>query len=67
MLKPETIAANKARQRYPITTLAPDPEQSELQLTPRERCPTAKRFADMCPRCHCVHVSDESRNACTGY
>ena len=63
-LKPDTIAANRARQWYGAHTLAPDPEQGELQLSPRERCETRRMLADMCPRCHSLHLTTEARRSC---
>lgn len=44
--------------RYPPHTLAPDPHQLELNLWP------ARRFADICPRCRCLHDSQEAVQAC---
>ena len=67
-LKPETMAAHRQRHqhrepRYPQHTLAPDPHQSELDLRP-QRCPTARRFADMCPRCKGIHTSAADAEHC---
>ena len=66
-LRPETIAAHQARhareRRYPQHTLAPDPDQRELELRPMP-CPTRKLLADNCPRCGSVHLSRAEATAC---
>lgn len=66
-LKPETIAAHQARhqreRRYPAHTLAPDPNQGDLDLRPMP-CPTARRFMDMCPRCRCFHSTAADAEHC---
>jgi hypothetical protein len=66
-LRPETIAAHQSRhqreRRYPPHTLAADPHQPELELRP-QRCPTARRFADVCPRCKGIHTSSADAEHC---
>lgn len=54
------------RDQYPAHTLAPDPRQPELDLRPQRKppCPTRRMFADMCPRCRCVHTSQADALAC---
>ena len=58
-LRPETIAANRARhaREYPNYTLAPDPYQPQLDLRPA-------RYADLCPRCRCTHMSAADAEHC---
>jgi len=62
-LRPDTIAAHRARHSYPPHTLAPDTHQRELDLRP-QRCPTVRRFADMCPRCKGIHTSPADAEHC---
>lgn len=66
-LQPETLAAHRARhqreRRYPPHTLAPDPEQKELDLRPPP-CPTRKLLADNCRYCGSVHFNPAEISAC---
>ena len=50
-LKPETIAAHRQRHQR-------EPRQLELPL------PGARRFADMCPRCHSLHMCSADAERC---
>jgi hypothetical protein len=69
-LNPATIAANRSRhareRRYPAHTLAPDPHQPELELRPQSPSigHNSRRFADVCPRCRCVHTSAADAEHC---
>ena len=56
---------NYTATNYPPHTLAPDPHQGELKLQPpRQPCPTRRLFADVCPRCRCLHTSQADLAAC---
>lgn len=66
-LKPETLAAHRAKhareRRYPQHTLAPDANQPELDLRPSIGH-NIRRYADLCPRCRCVHTSAADAEHC---
>lgn len=64
-LTPETRQRHARQPRYQQHTLAPDPQQPELELRPlSEFRSTARRFADTCRNCGSVHTTRAEDTAC---
>jgi hypothetical protein len=55
-LKPETLAAHRARHDRR------EPRQLELPLPSVGH--NSRRYADICPRCRCVHTNEQEAEHC---